>query len=481
MSQAQPDVDSVTDQSTSLISLPCSSGFAASVAESRRFASGGREPTEQGSELNQEKDPAPPADPGAYPPKKKNVEVGPGIGGRREEPVRKENSCQTFGLGPKKVLDASTFPDFSDLPGIEVEPYNEEPALSHTHSRADLVQVQTRGVSSSAQQRSLMPSSEVFALSVAAKLRELGRTDLCVPLEACHTEHLHLKCNSCSKVNTVWNRCDLFYCPRCQPRLARERAEGVEFWSKEVAQPKHIVLTTMNSMSLTTHHVRHLIKSFARLRGNVFCRKVTYWWITTDGTVVKRLKQPREDTATHKCVRSQPWRGGFYRLELTNEGKGWHLHLHALVDSNFIDARILSHVWFRASKQTGNIVKVKDCRDKSYLAEVTKYAVKGNMLAEWDGAEIAEFIDAFMGVRTFSPFGSLYGLRAKAREFFAGLAERRATCECGGCSYTVQSDADMEWFDAKMSLRRPNAPPLRKPDQQLELGVIVRSVFNLYS
>jgi hypothetical protein len=297
-------------------------------------------------------------------------------------------------------------------------------------------------------QGSLWRSGEVFAASVAAKLREFGRFDLCEPLEHCHTESINLRCSGCRRVNTVWNRCDLFYCPRCQPRLSRERAEGVEWWTKQIAQPKHVVLTTTNTPDLTKAHVRYLIKSFGRLRRMKIWRKV---------------------------------RGGFYRIEVTNEGRGWHLHLHILCDVNYLDASELSKAWNSANRGFGHIVKVKDCRDREYLKEVTKYAVKGSDLAKWSPADIATFVDAFKGVRSFGVFGVLYGKRTEWKEWLASLAEKRATCVCGCSDYKVCTDKELEWLELHVNSPVDKLPLPPKKLQQLELGAIAREAFNLAS
>ncbi len=360
--------------------------------------------------------------------------------------------------------------DPSELPHFDVEPYNDEPALVHSVSRLDRLQVQTRGATEHAHQRSLIKSNDIFAASVAAKLREFGRTDLSEPLEKCHTERTHKRCSGCQTVSTFYNRCDLFYCPRCQPRLARERAQSVEFWAKEVAQPKHVVLTIGNTMSLTKHHVKHILKSFVRLRRSVLAKKKTFWWTDNESGEVKRLRRWREDSLSHTCVTSHPWVGGFFRLEVTNEGKGWHLHVHALVDSRFIDARALSFMWHRASRQTGHIVKVKDARDRDYLKEVTKYAVKGSDLADWSAEDIASFVDAFEGFRTFGVFGSLYGKRSEWKEFLSELAEARQACPCGCNQYRLLSDDELEWEQCVAGSRPPPVTPCAKAVEHPEFA-----------
>lgn len=325
--------------------------------------------------------------------------------------------------------------DNDGFPHIEVESL---PARS--------LQLETRGTTSQIHQGTLWRSGEVFASSVAAKLREFGRLDLAEPLEKCHSESVNLRCAGCQRVNTVWNRCDLFFCARCQPRLARERAESVEWWTKQIRQPKHVVLTLANTPDLTKEHVQHMKDSFTRLRRSVFAKN---------------------------------WLGGFYRLEVTNEGKGWHLHLHALVDCRFIDASGLAVAWNRCNRGTGHIVKVKDCREASYLKEVTKYAVKGSELARWSAADIATFVDAFEDIRTFGVFGELYGKRTEWKEFIAGLVEQRATCACGCSSFKVCTDSELEWLELHVNSPVDRLKVFAKTERQLELGVVVRDSWNL--
>jgi Replication protein len=348
---------------------------------------------------------------------------------------------------PPEASATASVADFDSLPGIEVESDDLAEGCPE-FIEACAVQLETRGTSSHALQGSLWRTGEVFAASIAAKLREAGRYDLCEPLEHCHSESIHLRCTGCKRTNTVWNRCDLFYCARCQPRLARERSESVEWWTHQIAQPKHIVLTLQNTIGFTTDHVRHIIKSFSRLRRMKIWRNVT---------------------------------GGFYRVEVTNEGKGWHLHLHVLCDVRFIDSGLLAQAWDKANRQTGYIVKVKDCRDRDYIREVTKYAVKGSELARWPGCEIATFIDALTGIRTFGVFGVLYGKRTEWREWLETIAVKRGTCVCGCSDFKVCSDKELEWLELQVGCPPSSKPAVAPQLQQIELGEIVRTAFNLYS
>lgn len=298
-----------------------------------------------------------------------------------------------------------------DSEGLDVSKTRLDP-----DGEAGFIQLETRGVSSHDLQGQLWSSQSVFKHSIVAKLREVRRSDLWTKLDECHSRTTYVQCDDCRGVSKFQNRCDLFYCPECQPKLARERKESVEWWTREIGQPKHVVLTLRNIPTLTKGHVQEVKKMFGRLRRTKFARG---------------------------------WKGGFYSLECTNESKGWHLHIHALIDCKWVDARLLSAEWEKATRGMGYIVKVKDCRNKSYLQEVTKYAVKGSDLSKWSPSEIAMFVDAFKGVRSFGVFGALHGKRTEWKLWIESLKEQKAKCKCG-CN-NVRFFSEHEWLLTEIS------------------------------
>lgn len=251
----------------------------------------------------------------------------------------------------------------------------------------------------------------LFRDSIVAKVRDLpGRAHLVEKLAGCQTERSWLVCESCSEARQVWNHCDLKFCPLCTPRLAAMRRESISEWTKKVRQPKHVVLTMRNEDTLTRRYIRSGQAAVSKLRRSVFAAQ---------------------------------WQGGLVATELTNEGRGWHLHYHCLIDARWIHSSALAQKWARLVGQDFAIVKVKDCRDKSYLQEVTKYAVKGSELASWSAEDIVKFILAFRGVRTFQVFGSLFKERAAHTAFLKEVrTSRREPCACGCKSYRFQLATD---------------------------------------
>lgn len=368
------------------------------------------------------------------------------------------------------------------------------------HPRFDLpttIQLETRGTTAPistpppshcppATQPEFWAAQTAHKNSIAAKLREAGLNDLAQGLEDCHSQFTYAVCNDCGRVATFPNRCDRFYCPECQPRLAHDRKEAVQWWTTLVTQPKHVVLTVRNVPELTKAHVREFQSWLEALRRRAFCRKARHWWEDPNAmaryhdaarngappqllaALYRSARRPipewKRSQGSCYTVSSHPWRGGFWSIELTKEGNGWHLHYHLLIDSDYIDAIELSRQWCDVTRGAGYIVKVKDARGNDYLREVTKYAVKGNQLAEWSGQDIVTFIQAFTGVRTFGVFGTLYKARTQFAEFIASLRDAKPKCECGSCNVSYYDEATFLKFDLvpdrpAVAPRPPPPPP----------------------
>ncbi len=300
--------------------------------------------------------------------------------------------------------------------------------------------LETRGVTSHPTQGVMWEREIVWKESILAKLRSLGRPLLAGKMAECHTIETFKRCTGCRKLTKFYNRCELFFCPVCAPRLSRERKEAIEWWTKQVNQPKHLVLTVRNTLDLTKPYVQFLKAQLGKLRRTKVFSSV---------------------------------KGGFYSMEVTNEGRGWHVHFHLLIDTPWLCMPELSEVWGKLVGQDFAIVKIKDCRGEDYLREVTKYAVKGSELAKWDGAVIANFIEAFTGVRFFGVFGSLYAKRTEWREWIEAVKEVKPLCSCGCNTWRLLSPDELLWEqETKGGLTGQPPPtqtqvPIKQPDLPL--------------
>jgi ribosomal protein L37AE/L43A len=292
------------------------------------------------------------------------------------------------------------------------EEVEEESSLS-TAAPAVPIKLDTTGVTSHFLQSEFYVKQDLFRKSLVARLWEHGRPDLSQPLSMCQVVTQRMYCETCRKVKDLRSHCDKWYCPSCQPRLSWKRYQKLKVWLQHVNQPKHVVLTARNTMRISKTYFRWLVKCLAKLRRVRF---------------------------------SSAWRGGIWSMEVTNEGRGWHVHYHLLVDADWIDAPQLAREWGRLVGQDFAIVHVSDARNESYLREVAKYAVKGNDLAAWPAVDTASLIDALQGTRCFGAFGSCSKLRAEVAAAVAELREQRSSgCQCPFCGSTDISFCD--WYD----------------------------------
>ena len=187
--------------------------------------------------------------------------------------------------------------------------------------------------------------------------------------------------------------------------------------------PLFITLTIPNTHDLDVGGLRHLRRAFGKLR------HTKLWY--------RRV------------------RGGVAGIEITNQGNGWHPHLHAVIDCKWLAWKTpppqrgegkkslkekykaasdeLGLAWARACgiksldpDWCGVIFKVKRCNTNEIGREVLKYSVKGSDLINCP-ENPADLIRAMQATRLVTSFGSLFGKNRLQSE------EKHKPCTCGKC------------------------------------------------
>lgn len=155
-------------------------------------------------------------------------------------------------------------------------------------------------------------------------------------------------------------------------------------------------------------------------------------------------------------------KAGVASIEVTNEGKGWHPHLHAALDCLWLADKVrppqfgqtptthpeiykaaaqeLESAWAKCLKQPTASVRIKRCSAETISKEVLKYSVKGSDLLECK-EPIGDLIRALDGTRLLTTFGKAHGSsvrdirkEAKAKHSLEEKAfrdELPARCHCG--------------------------------------------------
>jgi hypothetical protein len=257
-------------------------------------------------------------------------------------------------------------------------------------------------------QRQLISDDNIFWETIRAKLEPINDTNQFWNFSRCGGDEVHFDCKSCGLHHQFLYRCSLRWCPRCSWKISEERKGILKLWAEKIKQPKHLVLTMKNFPVLTKREIRFFKKSLIRLR---------HW---------KIFRQVR---------------GGCCSVEFTNEGNGWHMHAHLLLDVRYLDMAIISKKWAKVLGQKFAIVQIKDCRDRDYIKEISKYVVEGSEMAKWPAEKINEFVRAIVGHRFFTSFGELRKLAPLIRSQLAFAAREKFACECGSRSFKFGGSA----------------------------------------
>jgi len=140
-----------------------------------------------------------------------------------------------------------------------------------------------------------------------------------------------------------------------------------------IKRPKLLTLTLRNVPTLTREFIRGLRRSVTKL----FHRK---WY--------------RERI-----------RGGLQTIEIVNRGKGWHVHMHVLLDADYLPQKKIAKDW----QEITNGSFMVDIREAGTVKEGLKYCLKYLSKAPVLSAHEEEYRDVVKGLRLVQPFGSLYG------------------------------------------------------------------------
>jgi hypothetical protein len=248
------------------------------------------------------------------------------------------------------------------------------------------------------------------------RLHEEEAHDLTEGLAKCGLP-FELTCTSCGELHLCERRCSKKWCPVCVRRIATKRSLKFKAAVAAMKWPLFVTLTMRNVDDLSFDAVRKLRRAFGKLR-------------------------QRKLWKAHVL-------GGAASIEVTNIGNGWHPHLHAILDCEWLAwktpkpkasdsrgqkvalcekaAKELEEVWSRCLNQKTASVKVKRTNDVDVVQEVLKYSVKGSDLVE-SPEPVAPIIRCLEATRLVTTFGTLFGKRlAKSEE----APRAPLMCKCG--------------------------------------------------
>lgn len=189
------------------------------------------------------------------------------------------------------------------------------------------------------------------------------------------------QCNWCLSVPAFPISCDNRLCPDCSARRASLLVSEHKDMLRQIHNPKMLTLTFLS--------VKHLDKLTFREYRNMYTR------------------------LRHRKVFQSCW-GGIYSFEVTyTKGVGWHVHIHALIGSGYIDQAELSIEWESISgAKIVDIRAVKGDDKWEAVKEVVKYPAKSASFIN-NPELVNEFLLATQGVNLAYGFGALYRVKTR--------------------------------------------------------------------
>lgn len=241
-------------------------------------------------------------------------------------------------------------------------------------------------------------AAAALRIALLSRLERENETDLADRLRRCGIPGV-LVCCSCGHRHATETRCKNKWCPSCVQSLAAERSKRINFAVSRFKWPLFITLTMGNVDDLEADPVRQLRRAFGKLRARKFWKETV--------------------------------RGGVASIEVTNIGNGWHPHLHAVIDCQWlsilttaprrhnsaaeIEHKIkaaggeLQEAWRQCLKQGPDpVIKVKRA-SAGITTEVVKYSIKGTDLVS-SPDPIGPLIRCLQLTRLLTTFGSCYRL-----------------------------------------------------------------------
>jgi len=304
--------------------------------------------------------------------------------------------------GCVQELDSvQSFASFAAPPGESDEPES-GPAVKLERTAVTqqrLRKIRRERTQAAAKQSEGFESSEIFKLSVEARLAPLGLSSTWwTNFQRCGREEVWMICAGCERTTQRKFQCNNRWCPRCNWRVTERRRKFLEKLTAGMTNVKHVVLTQKNFPALTHGIIQKSRSNLLKLRRRLITARVF---------------------------------GGCASLEFTNEKTGWHMHWHLLLHTRFICANCLAFEWGQLCGQSFAIVKVLPVDNRSYVQEVCKYAVKGSEIARWTGEQVQQFVESQRKIRMFSVFGTFAKVAALARAAVELDRVKPEPCDCG--------------------------------------------------
>lgn len=220
--------------------------------------------------------------------------------------------------------------------------------------------------------------------------------------------------NGCGQVTSNL-KCNYIFCPECGLRRYTKFIIKYKRRMKKWQNPKHMILTLKNKKQITRQD---------------FIQFSTYWKNFRE--YIKRYNKNKLKNVPNPTNYQIQIKEGIRIYEISNKGKGWHVHMHVLMESNYIQQETISKIWKQVTKHS-HIVYIKSVKGKALkqcINYVGAYMTKGH-----DYQNIKQLIDIYLNVgeiKIMSTFGKTRKIMSKTEKDLRNHIKIHMYCpKCG--------------------------------------------------
>ncbi len=220
------------------------------------------------------------------------------------------------------------------------------------------------------------PMEVAASSALYATIDELDKTDFLGRLHACRTKAWFVRHEDTGQVRVASKKCHLRWCYPCSEGRQVFITEQVLPWYNSAELPKLLTVTLRHTTSSLTSQISFLYDCFRKLRKRAFFKKAV--------------------------------QGGIWFFQVTQNPKDftWHPHIHALIDSDYLDHQELKDTWAQITHGS-TIVHIKSVYDpERTLKHAARYAARPSSLTSLSPPHQLELFYTFHSRRICGTWGT---------------------------------------------------------------------------
>ena len=195
-------------------------------------------------------------------------------------------------------------------------------------------------------------------------------------LSECRSRAWFIRHKDTGKVRVAAKQCRLRWCYHCSESRQQFITQAVTPWWTAARMPKLLTVTIKHSDLPLPEQIDFLYKSFSKFRNRKFLKS---------------------------RIRGGVW---FFQVTYNQRDKQWHPHLHALIDSSYLDHNQLIVLWHKITK-TSNIVHIRAVHNpEATLAHNARYEARPSALIKIPEDLWLDMYEAFDGRRICGTWGT---------------------------------------------------------------------------